>query len=115
MTPRMTEASAGRTPSSSSKISTEAANRFQRLHQDATQRQNRLDQLRKQSELEGQKNGPSAKLASVRMWSNGGHDRLYQDAVERQEKIRKLQQRAEEERRQEESREATFTPMIRAS
>lgn len=100
----------------------DAGGRFERLHQDATLRQLRLDRLRQQVErdIEDQHQRGSKQVAPGTLrcasWNRdpegGLGDRLYRDAVQRQAKIKHLQTLQAELKRQEEERETTFSPAI---
>merc|ERR1719408_198530 len=100
--------------------------RFKWLHQDASQRQHRMDRLRRQvvQDIEDQQTRVQAAPGSARCASYRNRDserssslgdRLYRDAAQRRAKIREMQNQVAEQRRQEELSGATFSPAIEAS
>eukprot|EP00927_Polykrikos_kofoidii_P026885 TRINITY_DN23865_c0_g2_i1.p1 TRINITY_DN23865_c0_g2~~TRINITY_DN23865_c0_g2_i1.p1 ORF type:complete len:786 (-),score=111.01 TRINITY_DN23865_c0_g2_i1:277-2634(-) len=99
--------------------------RFERLHQDATQRKFRLERLRQQVErdLEDRRGSTSSQIAPGTARSTVWHrdtvespgDRLFRDAAEREKKIKKMQTQQDEQRRKKEEREMTFRPEISTS
>jgi len=102
---------------------TEECSRFERLHQDATQRRLRLDRLRQQVErdLEDQQmrssiqmSPGSARCTFSRQDTEVPGERLYREAAVRAHRMDGLRTKYDEQRRQEEDR-LTFRPEIGAS
>jgi len=101
----------GQTP-----VMQDGGNRFERLYDEASQRQSRLERLRRQVEQDiieqRSRTSPQAGILTPRRVLG---DRLYRDAQERQEKIKELQTKTLEKRLHEELVGVTFSPSITAS
>lgn len=124
--PRQPPISVAETGSTSARRATTP--RFERLHQDAEQRKNRLERLRQEAEkdLEEQQHlGSEVRIASAsaKAWqrytivedSGLPCDRLYREATKRKKRMEQMQQQRQAEKQLHEQQDATFRPSIAAS